>query len=363
MAIVTPSAQPAASKTPPLPAAKPDAVATVPAAHAHHPLALDTRTTVPGVRSSPGVLSLQENLHALLDHAWAQVHAGRALAGYRLLGTPLSALWSEARGCGRADEMLAWCRQHPLHALAQQDPYTQRATLKPRGYAGDAVMMDYIYQGTPPPGTSALGAEIFGATTRVSMGLSVLYRRQLLKSLIDDAVVSVDAARVLSVASGHARELEGSLVQSPHFQGEFFALDQDPLSCQEVQRVHAGGRVHVINEGVRDLLSPERGAALGCFDLIYSAGLYDYLPDVLARRLTQRLLQLLAPGGRLVIANFVPGGSGRGYMELFMDWTLVLRTEVQMRELAQAAGAAQVHSFLDPHRNVVYAELLREAAA
>lgn len=363
MVVATPSAQSAALETTVQPAADSGVIAVTSVAYAHNPVAVDTHTARPGLHASPGVLSLQENVHALLDHALAQVHAGRALAGYRLLGLPLSALWSEARGSGRADEMLAWCRQHPLHALAQEDPYTHRATHKPRGYAGDAVMMDYIYQGMPPQGTSALGTQIFGATTRVSMGLSVLYRRQLLKSLIDDAVVSVDAARVLSVASGHARELEGSLVQSPHFQGEFFALDQDPLSCQEVQRVHAGGRVRVLNEGVRDLLSPERAAALGRFDLVYSAGLYDYLPDVLARRLTQRLLQLLAPGGRLVIANFVPGGSGRGYMELFMDWTLVLRTETQMRELAQAAGAAQVHSFVDPHRNVVYAELLREAAA
>ena len=97
----------------------------------------------------------------------------------------------------------------------------------------------------------------------------------------------------------------------------------------------------------------------GKFDLIYSAGLYDYLPDGLARRLTARLLQMLRPSGRLVIANFVPGGSGRGYMELFMDWTLVLRNEAAMRDLSFAAGAAQVNTFHDPHRNVVYVEVER----
>ncbi len=313
--------------------------------------------------------SLHHGTVALLDQALALVYADQALRGYRLLGAPLSALWSEARACGLGEEMRSWCRAHTLHGLAQQDPYTHRATTKPRGYAGDAVMMDFIYQGQAPAGTSELGAQIFGATTRVSMGLSVLYRRQLLKSWIDDAVVSGDGARMLSVASGHARELEGSLVQSPHFQGQFVALDQDPLSCAEVQRVHAGGRVQVVNEGVRELLSDNRverlcnGQGLGQFDLIYSAGLYDYLPDALAERLTQRLLQMLAPGGRLLIANFVPGGSGRAYMELFMDWTLVLRTEARVRELAGDAGALQVNTFMDPHRNVVYAELLREARA
>lgn len=309
------------------------------------------------------VITLQENTQVLLDRAWSLLHSGDSLGAFRLLGTPLSALWSEARGSGRAEAMQAWCRSHPLHALVQEDPYTHRAATKPRGYAGDAVMMDFIYSGTPPEDTSAVGRGVFSATTRVSMGLSVLYRRQLLKSLIDDTVVTRDAGRILSVASGHAREFEGSLVGSPAFQGEVVVLDQDPLSCAEVARVHAGGPVKVVNEGVRELLSGPLAESLGHFDLVYSAGLYDYLPDGLARRLTARLLQMLRPGGRLVIANFVPGGSGRGYMELFMDWTLVLRNEAAMRDLSFAAGAAQVSSFHDPHRNVVYAELLREAAA
>jgi extracellular factor (EF) 3-hydroxypalmitic acid methyl ester biosynthesis protein len=329
---------------------------------------VDASTALGGAAASPPLaatsLTLQENVHALLDHARRGVLAGDTLAAFRLLGTPLSALWSEARACGRADDMQRWCQAHPLHALVREDPYTERAATKPRGYAGDAVMMDYIYTGQPPAHTSELGRAIFGATTRVSMGLSVLYRRQLLKSLIDDTVVTREGGRILSVASGHARELEGSLVQSPFFAGEVVALDQDALSCAEVQRVHPGPRVRVLHQGVRELLArPDHD--LGRFDLVYSAGLYDYLPDVLARRLTNRLAQLLAPGGRLLIANFLPGGSGRGYMELFMDWTLVLRDEAQMRTLLRGAdpeGRGQITSFLDPHRNVVYAELQRESA-
>lgn len=308
-------------------------------------------------------ITLEENTQALLARAHQLLLAEHYLAAFRLLGPPLSALWSEARGIGRGPEMLAWCRAHPLHALVQQDPYTHRASTKPRGYAGDAVMMDYIYRNQPPEGTSTLGQGVFGATTRVSMGLSVRYRLQLLKSLIDDTVVNHEAGRILSVACGHARELEGSLVGSACFRGEVVALDQDPLSCQELARVHPASPVRVVCRGVRDLLNGPLADELGHFDLIYSAGLFDYLPDTLARRLTTRLLHMLRPGGRLLIANFVPGGSGRGYMELFMDWTLVLRNEAAMRELASASGAEQVNTFHDPHRNVVYAELLRERAA
>ena len=324
-------------------------------------MSIAERTAAP--TSAPLSITLEENTQALLSRAHQLMLAQEFLAAFRLLGGPLSALWSEARGMGREQDMLSWCRAHPLHALVQEDPYTHRASTKPRGYAGDAVMMDYIYTGVPPAGTSALGQGLFGATTRVSMGLSVQYRRQLLKSLIDDTVVTHEAGRILSVASGHARELEGSLVGSAFFRGEVVALDQDPLSCQEVARVHEVAPVQVVCRGVRDLISGPLADELASFDLIYSAGLYDYLPDSMARRLTTRLLHMLRPGGRLLIANFVPGGSGRGYMELFMDWTLVLRSEADLRVLAEASGAAHVNTFHDPHRNVVYAELLREPIA
>lgn len=316
-----------------------------------------------GSTSTASPVSLHENTLALLDRACALIQTGRALEAFRLLTPPLSALWSEARATGRADEMLQWCRQHPLHGLVQQDPFTQRAASKPRGYAGDAVMMDFIYTGAPPADTSAAGADVFHATTCAGMGLSVRYRRQLLKSLIDDTVVNHEAPRLLSVASGHCRELEGSLAETPHFAGEFVALDQDPLSCAEVARVHAAHRVRVINQGVRELANGKLEAELGRFDLIYSAGLYDYLPDVLATRLTRRLLAMLRPGGRLLLANFVPNGSGRGYMEVFMDWTLILRHEAALRALAESAGAGRIATFHDPHRNVVYADLQADLPA
>jgi SAM-dependent methyltransferase len=322
----------------------------------------------PPAPAHPAGLTLEENTLALLDRAAAQVADGQAVAAFRLLTPPLSALWSEARATGQAEAMRQWCQAHPLHGLLMQDPFTHRAVTKPRGYAGDAVMMDFIYDGAPPSGTTEIGAGVFAATTRAGMGLSVRYRRQLLQSLIDDTVVRHEQARVLSVAAGHCRELQGSLVESAGFGGEFVALDQDPLSCQEIARAHAGHAVRVVNQGVRELAGSASLAkdgsvladALGRFDLIYSAGLYDYLPDALAKRLTRRLLAMLRPGGRVLIANFVPGGSGRGYMELFMDWTLVLRTEAQMRELSVAAGAAHASTYADPQRNVVYAELWRE---
>jgi extracellular factor (EF) 3-hydroxypalmitic acid methyl ester biosynthesis protein len=36
-------------------------------------------------------------------------------------------------------------REHRLHQLLLEEPFTRRAFYKPRGYAGDAATLDYVY--------------------------------------------------------------------------------------------------------------------------------------------------------------------------------------------------------------------------
>jgi extracellular factor (EF) 3-hydroxypalmitic acid methyl ester biosynthesis protein len=36
------------------------------------------------------------------------------------------------------------CLRHPLRELVHQDPFTRRAFSKPKGYAGDAALLDYV---------------------------------------------------------------------------------------------------------------------------------------------------------------------------------------------------------------------------
>ena len=292
----------------------------------------------------------------LLNRVHGLFVAGQVRAAFRWLGHPLSSLRDAALAQGRHEEVAHAIRKHPLYGLVVEDPYTRRARDKPRGYAGDAVMLDYVYAGAPPGDEelTALGRQVFSATTRGPMGLSVMFRRHLLQAHINEVVAGHDAARILSVASGHCRELAGSLVETPEFAGRFTAFDQDPDSCAEVAATHRGLAVDVVCSTVKALMAG-RHADLGRFDLVYSAGLYDYLPDAVATRLTAVLAGMLAPGGRLLIANFTRHGQGRGYMEWFMDWPLLLRSEAELAAIAQAAGPGRVSSFVDPHGNVAYA--------
>ena len=107
------------------------------------------------------------------------------------------------------------------------------------------------------------------------------------------------------------------------------ALDQDAESCAEVSRAYPSPRVAVVETGIERLIKGKLD--LGKFDLIYSAGLYDYLPDAIARRLTRQLLGILNPGGHLLIANFAQGAVGEGYLSLFMEGETPRRARRELR--------------------------------
>ena len=79
-------------------------------------------------------------------------------------------------------------------------------------------------------------------------------------------------------------------------------------------------------------------------------------------RLTARMFDMLAPGGRLIVANFCPELPDVGMMESFMAWNLIYRDEADMREVAAALPAAEVASqrmYRDAGGHVVYLEVER----
>lgn len=298
-------------------------------------------------------LLLQE-VTVALDAAEISLQNKNYFDAFKMLGPRLSELHDSAHISGAMNEARAHVRGHPVFGLCHDDPYTKRAFLKPRGYAGDAVMLDYVYSGLLPEDTPHIGQGIFQCTTRGPMGLSVLYRRSLLSAYINDVVARNPEARILSVASGHCRELEGTLALDGNFRGEVVAFDQDPESCAEVASAYPKG-VKAIIGSVKKLVGGQ--VEMGQFDFIYSAGLYDYLPPEPAGMLTNALKGMLKPKGRLLIGNFRRGSYGRGYLDWVMDWRLLYRDEGDLLSLLGDTSNFKVKSFSDPHENVLYAEI------
>lgn len=303
-------------------------------------------------------------LNQLLDNTHRQLTVNRSNAAHAI-----DDLFGSLRDLRRTSSSQQWNQmvligqQHPLLKLVHQDPFTRRAFEKPRGYAGDAVMMDYIYgreENWSPPPASDLGKAIFNYTTGAPASAGVRERRCLVADLLDRVGDQNHDAQILAVAAGHLREAELSrTVRRKKFQ-RFMALDTDPESVEEIQKCYARYNVLPMLANARQMLTGR--LEIGSFDLIYSTGLYDYLGDDTATRLTARLFAMLNKGGRVVIANFLPNIRDVGYMEMFMGWKLIYRTRAQMMELADRIPADQIQEIriaAESNENIVALEITK----
>src|SRR5215510_3880927 len=87
----------------------------------------------------------------------------------------------DLRRAAAADEWREFAQQtwlaHPLRALAHQDPITRRAFEKPRGYAGDAELIDMIYGRRKLPRMSSVGAALYSHVFQAPAPQAVRARR------------------------------------------------------------------------------------------------------------------------------------------------------------------------------------------
>lgn len=322
-------------------------------------------TSPPLNGAAPLAVAAPRNLlePSLLDRPHELFLKGQIQEGMTALLPILQAARLEATDADWAPFAQA-CLDHPLRQLVHQDPFTFRAFSKPRGYAGDAKLLDYIYgreEGWPvPEGTSDLGKQVFHFTTGSAACEAVRARRGFIADLVDQIAGETLSPHILSVACGHLREaLLCSTIKRRRF-GRYVALDSDQQSLEEVARCHGHHGVQTCQASIRNLLVGRTD--LGSFDLVYSTGLYDYLALPAAQRLTQSLFRMLRPRGKLLIANFLPGILDLGYMETYMAWKLLFRTRQDMLLLAETIPLADIHEmrlFAEENQNIIFLQVTR----
>ncbi len=227
-------------------------------------------------------------------------------------------------------------RSHPIAAILHQDPFTDWSFRKPRGYSGDAHLLDFIYghRNVERAVTEAtdLGRAIYDYTRDAASSVAVRERRDLLARLVDRiAAETGEGAEILTLAAGHLREAALSAAFREGRIGRWVALDQDPSSVAAMAEDYAGSAVEPVDGSVKTYLAGTPD--LGSFDLVYAAGLYDYLPRAVAIRLTRQGLRSLKPGGTFLFANFAQDMIDDAYREAFMNWELILRSPEDMWEI------------------------------
>src|SRR5690606_6444267 len=184
-------------------------------------------------------------------------------------------------------------------------PTRRSSDLKPLGYAGDYEMVNMMFRDRWEGANTY--AKVVNSIVIVSGGAEAHRNRidrliEYLEAESRRALSNGRRMRVLNVACGPAIELQRFIRESKfadHCRIELLDFIAETLAYTRGRidaAVEAGGHkpeIIYIHKSIHDLLQEARGrhetdALDGAFDLVYCAGLFDYLSD----RVCARLLEL-----------------------------------------------------------------------
>jgi extracellular factor (EF) 3-hydroxypalmitic acid methyl ester biosynthesis protein len=242
-----------------------------------------------------------------------------------------------------------------LHPIVLCAPFAHRTFTKPLGYAGDYEMVNMILRDAPE-GPTLFAKVLHKWFVRQAPAEAHRNRIDYLIEKISEETLRANRAgrdsRIFNMACGPANEVQRFLRESQlRGRARFTLLDfneetlnytrqcideatqgRGPLSpVQYVKKsVH-----HLLKEGARQ----RKVGGDASYDLVYCAGLFDYLTDDVCHRLLDLMYDWVAPGGLLVATNVEPGNPRRHGMDHLLDWPLIYRTAADM--LAIKPGAAR----------------------
>lgn len=274
----------------------------------------------------------------------------------------LSAEVARARDPREADGIGAYVLRETF-GYFMRSRFADRAFSKPRGYAGDYYTLELVYD-NQPAGDGRLGPLIDAWFLRRPSARAVRARRGFLRDALLERYRRVgtgqdSAYRVMSLGSGSARELLDLMtaLRGPDIDGDedgaavratCLDIDMEALafSNQLASGLELQGRFQFTKENVL-LLGQGMGRTRPApQDVIYSAGLFDYLQPAHAVQALNWICAQLEPRGLAIIGNFDSRCPDRALLDHILDWRLLYRTEAEMRELfarsAFAGGRIEV---------------------
>ena len=214
---------------------------------------------------------------------------------------------------------------------------TCRMYTKPRGYAGDYLTIQKIYE-DEAGGSGHLGPLIDRAFLEQPAARAVRNRRGLMAGKIKEVFTPDREVQVTSFACGPARELFDAfddLQQPENVRAHLVDIDVQALDFLRttLQDHPLEGVTELIHANLVYLALGRQNLDLPPQDLIYSIGLIDYFGDRFVVKLLNFIHERLGAGGRVVLGNFHPDNPTRGVMDHVLDWKLIHRNEDDMNRL------------------------------
>jgi len=203
--------------------------------------------------------------------------------------------------------------------------------LKPYGYAGDFEIIEKIYA------QKRHANPVIDAWDQWYHSLdacdAVRNRKTYFKQVMVNALKS-GVKNVLLLGSGPCTDLFEYLTENPDNTLQFTCVDIDATAIK-----YAGEKnVAFMNQITFVHRNIFRYNTTDTYDLIWSAGLFDYLSDDQFVFIIKKMHAFLSKKGKMIIGNFSENNPSQYCMELMGDWFLNHRSPELLTELGVSAG-------------------------
>ena len=201
--------------------------------------------------------------------------------------------------------------------------------VKPFGYPGDFTIIHNIYRRYANPDPRYCNWDRF---FQAQAGAHAVRNRKdyFLRCCKDIEKRANGKGKVLVLGSGPATDVCEYLTNNPETGISFTLIDfdQNAIDFAKSQNEKYNGSVEYFKINVL------RYKPFRMYDLIWSAGLFDYFKDKHFKYVINKYYKFLNEGGEFIIGNFAPSNPTKRLMEVLSDWHLNHRSRFELMKLA-----------------------------
>jgi extracellular factor (EF) 3-hydroxypalmitic acid methyl ester biosynthesis protein len=205
--------------------------------------------------------------------------------------------------------------------------------VKPFGYPGDFTLIDKIYRFDVNEEAQYKNWDLF-FQNQPGAG-AVRNRKNFFVEYCKNLVLEKENAKVLILGSGPATDVYEFLTDHSGDRKISFDLidfDQAAIDFSMNKNKKFNGQISY------NKINALRFNSYKLYDLIWSAGLFDYFKDKHFTFLIRKYFNCLTEDGEMVISNFSTRNPTKRLMEVLSDWYLNLRTESDLFRIASDAN-------------------------
>jgi extracellular factor (EF) 3-hydroxypalmitic acid methyl ester biosynthesis protein len=266
-----------------------------------------------------------------------------------------------------------------IHPLVLCSPFIYRTFHKPLGYAGDYEMVNMMLR------SSLDGTSLFAKTLNhvfletgpvIAHRNRITYLTKMLRQESSRTAQDGRRSRILNLGCGPAQEVMDFLRdEDAADMCDFSLLDFNPETLEYTRgriddlRARTGRATtfryleRSVNQLLKQSSTGDAEMEWESYDLVYCAGLFDYLSQRVCKRMVEIFIKLIRPGGLLIVTNVSPTNPIRHWMEYVLEWNLIYRGDQLMIDMVPANTSGLTHHLdRDPTGVNLFLEIRRSVS-